>query len=120
VEGLDPSFEYRWVKDVSEQGQRIYRFLAGGWEFSPKENLQVGQEAVFNSENLGSLIRVPGGRGEYLYLMRIPKEWYLEDQKAKADEVHQIERKAMRKRTNSDNDGDYGSGKISYSSSVDN
>jgi hypothetical protein len=103
------------VHDVSENGQRIHRFLMGGWEFAPKENLSIGSEMVFTSENVGSIVRVPGGRGEYLYLMRIPKEWFEEDRAAKADTILETERKVTRKRQRDDEDGDYGEGKVSSS-----
>jgi hypothetical protein len=115
VQGLDPAYEHRWVNDSSENGQRIHRFLMGGWEFAPKENLSIGSEMVFTSENVGSIVRVPGGRGNYLYLMRIPKEWFEEDKAAKAAQILQTERKVTRKRQTDDEDGDYGEGKISTS-----
>jgi hypothetical protein len=115
VDGLDPTYEYRWVRDVSEDGQRIFRFLNAGWEFSPKDNLVVGQNMVFKSDNLGSIVRTPAGRGEYLYLMRVYKEWFNEDKVAKLAEIRDQEKHITRKRNADDTDGDYGNGKLSSS-----
>ena len=89
VDGKDPNYMYRWVADRSENGQVIYRYRRGGYEFcNSEEDLSIGEDAVYKSTDVGSLYRVPAGDrspGQYLYLMKIRKELYEEDQKAKQD-----------------------------------
>lgn len=112
VDGKDPSFQYRWVLDASEDGQRIIRFTKAWWDLVRSDDGQhtVGQDMVYKTENVGSIIRVPAGSGKFYYLMRIPKEYYVEDQKSKAQEISERE-KAM---TQTDNDnGQYGNIKLS-------
>lgn len=90
VEGRDPNFEYRFVKDVVKEGdrdgslvvtpgQRIQRFLDDGWTFVTKDEVIIGDNYVYKTENLGSIVKVPAGQDEYLYLMKINKEWFEED-----------------------------------------
>ena len=93
VEGKDPNFEYRWVLDQNENGQRIYRFQRAGWELvSKEENLEIGEASVFKSEGHGSIYRVPAGGSQYLYLLKIAKEFYEEDQARKHREIDELER----------------------------
>lgn len=101
VRGQDPDYSYRWVKDTSEKASRILKFLNGGWEFVLSDSgVEVGDDQVYKTENVGAIVRVPAGVGgetlEYLYLMRIKKEWYEEDQAAKQAEVQKTE-DALRK-----------------------
>ena len=92
VKGLDPDYQYRWVKDQSESGQRIMQFLAAAYEFvTTEQEVIVGEANVYQSDNVGSIIRVPGGHGDFLYLMRIHKEFYDEDQANKAREIDATE-----------------------------
>jgi len=107
VTGKDPDYVYRWVIDSDERGQRILKFLGAWYEFvrSDDGNHVVGQDAVYKSENVGSIIRVPAGSGKYQYLMRIRKEYYDADQKSKQDEIRDREKAITR--TDSDN-GQYG------------
>lgn len=103
VEGQDPNFVYRFVKDVDSlvenkegsvemrPGQRIMRFQAAGWTFVDSESVTVGSNHVWKTENVGSIVRIPAGNNEYLYLMRIRKEWYEEDQRAKERDLLDIE-----------------------------
>lgn len=84
VKNKDPNFEYRWVRDVPG---RILRFQDGGWEVVT-DDLQVGQRAVDSpSGKVASALTKHGGGNLTLVLMRIPKEWYDEDQTAKQDKV---------------------------------
>jgi hypothetical protein len=101
VDGKSPDYEYRWILDTygrtdDEQGkyypgQRILKFQQLGWDFVKHGEVTVGEAQVYKTENIGSLVRVPAGRGEYQYLMKIKKEWYDEDQKIKQKEVDELE-----------------------------
>lgn len=111
VQGKDPSFKYRWVLDKTEDGQRIKKFEAAWWVIVENSDNQhiVGQDMVYKTNNVGSIIRVPAGNSEFYYLMRIPKEYYDEDQVAKQSDI--TERETAMTRTDSDN-GQYGNIKL--------
>lgn len=84
----DPNYEYRFVLDTPG---RLTKFDQGGWEIVKDDSLKVGQTAVDNSgTRLGSAVTVSRG-GQVLVLMRIPKEWYDEDQLAKQAKVDATE-----------------------------
>jgi len=112
VEGKDPAFSYRWILDGDESGQRIQKFQRAWWEFVRSDDGQhtVGQDMVYQTDNVGSIIRVPAGSGKFYYLMRIPKEYYEEDQKAKQADI--TDREQAITQTDSDN-GQYGDIKLS-------
>jgi len=112
VDGKDPAFAYRWILDSAENGQRIMKFNRAWWDLVDSGDGQhiVGQDMVYKTENVGSIIRVPAGSGKFYYLMRIPKEHYDADQKAKAQET--ADREQTITQTDSDN-GQYGNIKIS-------
>jgi len=119
VYGKDPDYEYRWVKDSVETGQRILRFLAAGYVFVQVDEIEsVGTNMVFKTEGEGSIIRTPAGdhsSGEYMYLMKQLKDYYEEDQKDKQDIISAREAEANRKRNEDLDDGMYGEGKLSTS-----
>jgi hypothetical protein len=75
----DPNYVYRWVKDLPG---RIQRFRDAGYEIVNHET-QVGQRTVDSASRLGTAVTRLDGTNT-LVLMRIPKEWYDEDQTAKA------------------------------------
>ena len=92
VEGCDPNYVYRWVLDSNEGGQRIMQCHSASYEFvTSDQGITVGQGSVYKSENVGSLIRTPGGNGDFLFLMRIPKEFHDEDKLAKEKKINDIE-----------------------------
>lgn len=83
VVGKDPNYEYRWVNDT-EAGMRIERFKAGGWEVVTKDaDIKVGDKVIDQGSVVGSVTTRYVGQGQTAVLMRIPKEWYDEDQAAK-------------------------------------
>jgi hypothetical protein len=111
VHGKRAGFQYRWVRDTSETGHEIVRYLSAGYEFvnRNKEGIVIGDNSVYQSKAVGSIIRVPAGRDDdYLYLMKIPQEWYDEDQEAKQREVDRREEAIV----NPEIEGKYGSIKI--------
>lgn len=117
VVGQDPNFVYRWVKDKSESGQRIFRFVQAAYEFvdSTTGDYDIGDSFVYESQDVGSLIRKPAGDGEYLYLMRIAREFYDEDQALKQINIKEKEDMITRERdpNSSGDDGQYGNIKLS-------
>lgn len=78
VVGKDPNYFYYWELDSDENGNRIHKRRMAGYEFVQSGTVKVGQASVYKSHEHGSLIRHPSG-GDYLYLMRIPMQWHLDD-----------------------------------------
>ena len=101
----DPNFVYRFVNDT---GSRISNFQSAGYEFVEDSELKVGDSRVLDPSDLGSAKRVTSNDGTVSYLMRIKKEYYEEDQAAKAALNDETER-AMKRDAAQDR---YGSLKI--------
>jgi hypothetical protein len=102
----DPNYVYRFVNDT---GSRIANFQGAGYEFVEDSELVVGDSRVFDPSDIGSSKRVTSNDGTISYLMRIKKEYYDEDQAAKAAQIDETE-KAMKQEASH---GMYGSLKVS-------
>jgi len=103
VAGLDnDNFVYRWVND--SEG-RLATFVAGYWEFVDQTGQPIGDGGIEQSAGVGSKFSKGVGQGVTAYLMRIPRDIWLEDQQLKENDVKQIE--AEMKRT-AKQAGDYG------------
>ena len=109
VFGKDPAFEYRWVKDVQEGGGRILKFKRAGYELVPSEQVEVGEELVYNSPNSGSVVRHTESDGNHLYLMRIKREFYEEDRESYHRSIDDTERGVYERA-----DGQYGQVKVDW------
>ena len=110
IEGKDPDYVYRFILDGSEDGQRIQKFKAAGYDLVSSDGHSVGQDMVYKTNNVGSIIRVPAGNSKFYYCVRIRKEWYKEDQSLKQGEI--LDREKAITRTDSEN-GQYGNIKLS-------
>lgn len=111
IRGYNPNYEYRWVLDTSESGQRIWKFREASYTFVEAHELQgVGHNRVMKTESLGSIVVMPSGGGSTLYLMKIPKELYAADQEAKHALVDQEEKEMFRSKIKEAG----GSGKVSH------
>ena len=109
--GRSENYSYRWVKDVADRGSRIERFRRGGWELVESSEITVGRDFVHVMEDHSSIVRYPSGvtePGTYLYLMKIRKEFYDEDQVAKEDAIREREEDMFRERNTDRDDGQYG------------
>ncbi len=108
VKGFDQkNYQGRWVSDID---QRIQAFLDGGYEFVPKSEIQsAGERTAETSSGLDSRVSKPGGRGVTLYLMRLPRKFYLEDRAAKDAEIDRTE-EGLKKAPKGE--GNYGKVKI--------
>ena len=93
IKGKDPAFVYRIVKDKPD---RIDMFLAAGYEVVT-DDVQVGDKKVATPGKEGSPVKINLGRNEHGYLMRIPREWFEEDQKAKELELKAREEQMVQK-----------------------
>lgn len=89
VTGKDPDYVYRIVNDV---GDRINMFKDAGYELVDSSSVTVGERRVDVASAEGSKAQVSVGRdGAKAFVMRIRKEWYEEDQKAKQVHVNELE-----------------------------
>ena len=85
-EDKDPNFVYRFVND---RPGRVQEFLDMGYEHV--DHGKVGDSRVDKRSADGSRTQVHVGQGDQGFLMRIPKEFYEEDQKVKQDYVDATE-----------------------------
>lgn len=86
IANRDPNYFYRWVLDTPG---RLEKFREGGYE-EVRDQMEVGDPTVDRSSQLGSVVTLVRGL-QTLVLMRIPMEWYREDQDAKQDEIDALE-----------------------------
>lgn len=93
VSGKEPGFEYRIVND---DGDRISQFEEMGYEIVKDQNIKVGDRRIASPTKEGSPVQVSVGNGMKAFVMRIPKDWYDEDQAAKAKHVDDIERGTLK------------------------
>lgn len=101
VKGKDPNYEYRIVNDVED---RIAQFQEAGYELVPDDAVDVGDKRVSQGTSVGSKKVFSVGQGTKAYVMRIKKEWYEEDQRAKQRRVDAQESSIREKAL----DGTYG------------
>jgi hypothetical protein len=100
VANQDPNFVYRWINDDGRG--RLDRAISGGYEFVESEAAQkIGAGSADGNSDVGSRVsRIvgtqEGGAGMRGYLMRIRREWYVEDQKAKQAQVDEIDKAIKR------------------------
>ncbi|MGL5076719.1 MAG: hypothetical protein ACRDBG_12975 [Waterburya sp.] len=104
VQGKDPNYEYRFVNDFEG---RIEQLQEQGYEIVDQKNVKVGDKRVEANRGEGSKTHLNVGQGTKAFLMRIKKEWYQEDQLAKANNIAEQE-KAIKKPA-----GTYGEVKLS-------
>lgn len=93
VSSKDPNYVYRWVND---EGNRIARAMQGGYEMVEDSGVEVGSGVNRNTDMGGKVSQYVGtqkdGAPLRAHLMRIKKEWYEEDQDAKAKKIDEKER----------------------------
>jgi hypothetical protein len=102
VQGKDPNYAYRIVNDEED---RIARFQDAGYELVADEDVTVGDKRVSKPTAEGTVKQISVGGGKKAFLMRIRKDWYEEDQKAKQDFVDRQEATTKQKALS----GTYGS-----------
>jgi hypothetical protein len=84
VKGKDPAYEYRIVNDVED---RITQFQDAGYEIVQNDAVDVGDKRASNGTAIGSAKTLSVGQGTKAYVMKIKKEWYEEDQRAKQGQI---------------------------------
>jgi hypothetical protein len=103
VKGKDPAYEYRIVNDVNE---RIEEFIERGYDVVTDGDVTVGDKRVGKASASGSPVQISVGQGTQAYLMRIKKDWFVEDQKEKEKHLRKIESDLT---AETKKDGNYGS-----------
>lgn len=93
VDNKDPNFEYRVVNELPG---RIDKFLKAGWETVSGDVSTSDAGRVQDASQLGSVTRRVVNKSaradaQTAILMRIPKEYYDEDQLAKQRQVDEKE-----------------------------
>lgn len=95
-EGKDPAYMYRVVNDVPG---RLDMFLQAGYEFDTTAE-RVADKGAAEGTNIDTRKMVNSGAGIKSYLMRIPKEYYNEDQANKIDAIKRSEDQMKNKNPN--------------------
>ena len=98
----DPNFTYRVIND---QDDRLLQAQEAGYEFVTGDQ-PLGDKRAAEGGKIDSRISKPVGNGVRGFLMRIPKEYYEEDQNAKMAKVDETE-KALKPDARK---GEYGEG----------
>ncbi len=89
VKDKDPNFHYRVVNTTDGSGSdRIQQFIEAGYEVVGNE---VGDKRVDASSGLGSKPEFSVGQGTKAVVMKIPKEYYDEDQAIKQARIKATE-----------------------------
>ena len=101
VKGKEDGFEYRIVNDKND---RVSIFEEAGWEPVRDETVTIGDKRVEKASSVGSVRMMSVGGGDKGVLMRIPTEFYKEDQDAKQRLLAQQESYTKQKAL----DGTYG------------
>lgn len=86
VKNVDPNYQYRIVNDVED---RVEIFKERGYEIVT--DAQVGDSRVDKPSSLGSTTEISVGQNVKAVVMRIPKEWYQEDQTIKQAQIDALE-----------------------------
>ena len=98
----DPNYVYRVIND---QDDRLQKAQEAGYEFVVSDQ-KLGDERAAEGGKIDSRVSKPVGNGVRGFLMRIPREYYNEDQQAKANRINDTEA-SMKPKTAK---GEYGSG----------
>lgn len=90
----DPDYEYRWVINDPD---RVEKFKDAWWEVDDDpRNQRPGDRRIDTSAGTSSIVETKAGGGKKYVLMKLPKELYEADQKAKHDEIDRVEAETLR------------------------
>lgn len=99
VKDRDPNYVYRIVNCNDDRDpDRIADFVERGYEIVEQKKVgQVGDKRVDNPSALGSAGQISVGQGTKAIVMRIPRDYYLEDQAIKQSENDRSESEAEKR-----------------------
>jgi len=106
VRGQEEGYVYRIVNDIDDRVQSLQEM---GYEIVTDKGVTVGDKRIANPTQEGSPVKVSVGQGIQAYVMRQKKEFFDEDQLAKAERVNELENSMKRDAKDS---GFYGKLKI--------
>jgi len=111
VRDRDPNYHYRLVNvNLDNDPDRVENLIEQGYEIVPAKRVgQTGDSKVDNPSPLGSAGQISVGQGTKAVWMRIPKEYFQEDQALKQAEVDATEQRSKKQ------GADYGSVEITSS-----
>ena len=101
LSGQDDRYVYRIFND---KGTRIATHKDYGWEPCSKDDIEIGTKNALHAGDLAT-VTVDSSTGEKGLVMRLRKDWYDEDQKAKQDAIDETEKSITGE---SEKDGNYG------------
>lgn len=94
ITNRDPDYEYRWVINDPD---RVEKFKAAWWEIDDDPaNQRPGDRRIDTSAGTSSIVETKAGGGKKYVLMKLPKEVYEQDQRAKHDEIDRVEAETLR------------------------
>lgn len=104
----DPNYRYRLVNtNLENDPDRVELLMEQGYEIVPSKKAgPTGDSKVDTPSPVGSAGQISVGQGTKAIWMRIPKEWYEEDQRLKQAEVDATEQRSKKQ------GADYGSVEI--------
>lgn len=108
VKDRDPNYHYRLVNvNLENDPDRVERFEEAGYEIVPKNKAgQIGDAKVDTPSAVGSAGLISVGQGVKAVEMRIPKDYFIEDQAAKIEQIEATEQRSQK------SGADYGEVKI--------
>ena len=101
VRGKEDGYHYRFVNDVDDN---VLSFKEGGYEIVQDKDVSIGDKRVNVPTAEGSVKSISVGGGMKSVLMRIPQDWYDEDQAEKEVAIQEQE-SAIKKEALSGNYG---------------
>jgi hypothetical protein len=84
----DPNFVYRVIND---QDERLSQAQEAGYEFVVSDE-PLGDKRAAEGGKIDSRVSKPVGNNTRGYLMRIPKEFYTQDQNEKMGKIDEMEK----------------------------
>ena len=101
IKGQEEGFHYVIVNDYN-----VDTYVLAGYDFVTHD-VTIGDRSVNTAQSEGGKASIPVGNGVIGFIMRIPNEFYEEDRAEEQRDLDDKE-KAMRRRLNSKDDGQYG------------
>jgi len=98
VRDRDPNYHYRLVSvNLEADPDRLEDFKAAGYEIVPADKAgPIGDKQVDKPSAVGSAGLISVGQGTKQVLMRIPKDYYIEDQAAKQAQIDATEQQSQK------------------------
>lgn len=89
IKNKEAGYIYRIVNDIDD---RVDQLKGIGYEVCTTEQVgAVGDKRVDTTSSLGTAAHFSVGQGRKAVVMRIPEEWYKEDQAAKQAQIDTVE-----------------------------